>query len=93
MSDQYVRYILKKCVATICKEYRITNISSIGVNTLVDVSIMRISLLLCLLSVDMKKLITEIERVSTQSKRARPLLTDVVDATIPPVNVKYIIYH
>ena len=34
---------MRKCVATICKKYRINRVSSVGVDVLVDVAFMRIS--------------------------------------------------
>ena len=39
-----MREIVRKCVAMICGKYRITRISSIGVDMLVDVTLFRISL-------------------------------------------------
>lgn len=44
MSEKYVREILRKCVAMICEKCRIIHISSIGVEVLVDVTILRIEM-------------------------------------------------
>ena len=88
MSDSYVRGIIRKSIAMICKKCKIDRISKVGLDVMVDATVLCFPLRSPPDHVDIASIRSEIQRRQEQRNHPRPLLQDVVDAVLPPVGVR-----
>ena len=90
MSDSYVRGIIRKSIGMICKKCKVDRISKIGLDVMVDATVICFSLHSEFDNVDIASLRSEIQSRQEQRNHVRPLLKDVADAVFPPVGVRSI---
>lgn len=88
MSDSYARAVIRKSIGMICKKCKIDRISKIGLDVMVDATVLCSHHWSLPDNVDIASIRSEIQRRQEQRNHVRPLLQDVVDAVLPPVGVR-----
>lgn len=88
MSDSYVRGIIRKSIGMICRKCKVDRISKIGLDVMVDATLLCFQQDCSYNSVDIASLRSEIQTRQEERNHVRPLLQDVTDAVFPPVEVK-----